>query len=626
MLLKQKLYVSLILAIVIPLTISTLLFTHSIRTHTEQKLAKDDLPTALNEVKNGIELALSIPIIVSKEIAQNSFVSNWLSGNELEDQQDSFIQYLSDIRNKNDAISAYIVSEKSGNYYTHSGIDRMVDREKDKWFYSFLASDKPFELSLDVDKTTQKLVVFINYVIEVDGVRSGIAGIGLSLDTMTSLVSNYRIGEAGFVYLVSNNGEIMLHGDKAKIGRSIKLLAIKDGKLVDKNIGGEDYVISSTPLNSLNWHLVAEIPQEQLYGPINSAINKNIFFGGIIALLGFVLVRMLAGQIFKPIEQITDAVTALTEKDGDLTARLPAKEKHEIGNLATKFNLFIEQLHEMFKQVSVSAEQVQNIAGHVQGKVQEAASLAEMQSSNTQTVAAAVNEMEVTVQDISNNANGASEIAITTEETTHKGAKFVNHTISQMEVLESSMVTSVKSVTELSTEIKSISHVLEVIKGISEQTNLLALNAAIEAARAGEQGRGFAVVADEVRTLAKRTAESTEQINEMIASLNAKASATVSSIELGSKNTLESAERLKQTGSTLDNIAQEIISLTEINTSVASATREQTLATAEISQNIVMIANSADQTKDNMIQSEELCEGLHHESKALKELIGQFTI
>jgi len=626
MLLKQKLYVSLILAIVIPLTISTLLFTHSIRTHTEQKLAKDDLPTALNEVKNGIELALSIPIIVSKEIAQNSFVINWLSGNEVEDQQDSFIQYLSDIRNKNDAISAYIVSEKSGNYYTNSGIDRRVDREKDKWFYSFLASDKPFELSLDVDKTTQKLVVFINYAVEVDGVRSGIAGIGLSLDSMTSLVSNYRIGEEGFVYLVSSNGEIMLHGDKAKIGRSIKLFAIKDGQLVDKDRDGEDYVISSTPLNSLNWHLVAEIPQEQLYGPINSAINKNIFFGAVIALLGFILVRMLAGQIFKPIEQITDAVTALTEKDGDLTARLPAKEKHEIGNLATRFNLFIEQLHEMFKQVSVSAEQVQNIAGHVQGKVQEAASLAEMQSSNTQTVAAAVNEMEVTVQDISNNANGASEIAITTEETTHKGAKFVNHTISQMEVLESSMVTSVKSVTELSTEIKSISHVLEVIKGISEQTNLLALNAAIEAARAGEQGRGFAVVADEVRTLAKRTAESTEQINEMIASLNAKASATVSSIELGSKNTLESAERLKQTGSTLDNIAQEIISLTEINTSVASATREQTLATAEISQNIVMIATSADQTKDNMIQSEELCEGLHNESKALKELIGKFTI
>ncbi len=299
MLLKQKLYVSLILAIVIPLTISTLLFTHSIRTHTEQKLAKDDLPTALNEVKNGIELALSIPIIVSKEIAQNSFVINWLSGNEVEDQQDSFIQYLSDIRNKNDAISAYIVSEKSGNYYTNSGIDRRVDREKDKWFYSFLASDKPFELSLDVDKTTQKLVVFINYAVEVDGVRSGIAGIGLSLDSMTSLVSNYRIGEEGFVYLVSSNGEIMLHGDKAKIGRSIKLFAIKDGQLVDKDRDGEDYVISSTPLNSLNWHLVAEIPQEQLYGPINSAINKNIFFGAVIALLGFILVRMLAGQILK---------------------------------------------------------------------------------------------------------------------------------------------------------------------------------------------------------------------------------------------------------------------------------------------------------------------------------------
>ncbi|NQZ90076.1 MAG: methyl-accepting chemotaxis protein [Colwellia sp.] len=626
MLLKQKLYVSLILAIVLPLTISTLLFTTSIRTHTEQKLANVDLPTTLNEVKNGIELALSIPIIVSKEIAQNSFVINWLNDNEVVGQQDSFIEYLSDIRNKNDAISAYIISEKSGNYYTHTGIDRKVDREKDKWFYSFLASDKPFELSLDVDKATNQIVVFINYAIEIGGVRSGIAGIGLSLDSMTSLVSNYRIGDAGFVYLVSSSGEIMLHGDKTKIGRSINLIEIKNGKIVDKNINAEEYVVSSAPLNSLNWHLVAEIPQEQLYGPINSAINKNIIFGGVIALLGFVLVRILAGQIFKPIEEMTDAVTALTEKDGDLTARLPAKENHEIGHLATKFNLFIEQLHEMFKQVSLSAEQVQTIAEHVQGKVKEAASLSEMQSSNTQTVAAAVNEMEVTVQDISNNANGASEIAIATEETTHKGTEFVNQTISKMEVLESSMATSVKSVTELSIEIKSIRHVLEVIKGISEQTNLLALNAAIEAARAGEQGRGFAVVADEVRTLAKRTAESTEQINEMIESLNAQASATVTSIEQGSKNTLESAERLKQTGSTLDNIAKEIISLTEINTFVASATREQTLATAEISQNIVMIATSASQTKDNMIQSEELCEGLHRESEALKKLIGKFTI
>jgi len=626
MLLKNKIYASLILAIVLPLTVSTIIFSNSIRSHTEEKLATTDLPSALNEVRNKIELELATPIIVSKQIAQNSFVKKWLINNEDNQTLPSFIDYLATIKKNNNAISAFIVSKKSKNYYTDEGITRTINAENDPWFYNFIEANKNYELSLDIDKQTNKVLVFINYAIEVNGTRIGIAGIGRSLESMIDLVQNHRIGQSGVVYLVSNTGEIMLHGDKSKIGQTIALSPIKNGQIAEEKINGEDFIVSSTPLASLGWHLVAEIPYKQLYQPLNNAINKNLIFGLIIAIIGFGLVRILAAQIFKPIEKITDAVGALTEKNGDLTARLPVADDNEISGLATKFNLFLEQLHEMFKQVSSSATQVKEISDLVQDKVQGAADLAEMQSSSTQTVAAAVTEMEVTVQDISNSAKGASDIARTTEKTTLDGAAFVNNTIQHMGALEISMVSSVESVVELSAEIKSISHVLDVIKGISEQTNLLALNAAIEAARAGEQGRGFAVVADEVRTLAKRTAESTEQINEMIESLNSKASTTVNAIELGSKNTLENAERLKQTGQTLDNIAKEIVHLTEINTSVATATKEQTLATAEISQNVVMISDSSEQTKENMLSSKTLCNGLNQESNALKNLIGRFTI
>ncbi|GEB69993.1 MULTISPECIES: methyl-accepting chemotaxis protein [Pseudoalteromonas] len=626
MLLKQKVYISLILAIVVPLAVSTFLFSNSIQSHIGDKLAKVDLPTALSEVKSKIELELSTPIIVAKEIAQNLFVKQWLSNGESEQTQADYINYLASIKKDNKAVMAYIISKNTNNYYTDTGISRKIDRSEDLWFDQFLSSNKPFEIALDIDKTTNTMVVFINYALEIGGERTAITGVGRSLDSMINLINEYRIGEAGVVYLVSDDGEVMLHSDRDLMGQKININEIKNGAIVNKQIGDEDYVVSSTPIESLGWHLVAEIPENQLYGPINSAINSNLLFGVIIAIIGFVLARVLVAQIFKPIENITAAVNSLTKKDGDLTARLPTDDNNEISELAANFNLFLEQLHSMFKQVSDSANHVKSISESVLVQVQGAANLAEVQSSSTQTVAAAVNEMEVTVQDISNSASNASDIATTTEETTHKGVEFVNGTIKHMEQLETAMATSVASVTELSSEIKSITQVLDVIKAISEQTNLLALNAAIEAARAGEHGRGFAVVADEVRTLAMRTAESTEQINEMIDSLNTKASSTVSAIELGSKNTLENAERLKVTGSTLTGISQEIVTLSELNSSVATATREQTLATSEISQNVVMISDSAEQTKQNMKNSEQLCNGLNKESNILKELLGKFTL
>ncbi len=626
MMLKQKIYTSLVLAIVLPLTISTILFSESIKSNADEKLANSELPTALREVRNAIELELSVPINNSRSIAKNTFVENWLRKGEQEIQLDDFIEYLARIKQDNNAITSFIVSNETSNYYTNSGIVRQISKNEDEWFYNFINSNKVYELSLDIDKTLGKAAVFINYAIEVDGVRTAIGGVGRSLESMTDLIKSYQIGEAGFVYLVDKTGEIKLHPNKGAIGSKINLSAIKNGKLETVRQNNVNIIISSTPITSLDWHLVAEIPEEQLYRAINNAINLNLVFGVIIALIGFMLVRVLARQIFSPIEAITSAVSALTEKDGDLTARLPENKDNEIGLLAQKFNLFLGHLHNMFEQVSSSAIRVKEISEHVNDKINNAANLADKQSSSTQTVAAAVNEMEMTVQDISNSASNASESAEISQSTSVSCSEFVSQTIEQMQALESSMGTSVNSVTELSSEIQSITKVLEVIKGISEQTNLLALNAAIEAARAGEQGRGFAVVADEVRTLAQRTAESTEQINSMISSLNSKAEETVSAIELGNKTTSQTSDRLNETGDTLSTITQEIINLTEMNALVATATREQTQATSEISQNIVMISDTANQTKENMRESAQLCDELDKESKSLQGLMAKFTL
>ena len=624
--LKQKVYISLVLAIVLPLSISTLLISENIKSNAHEKLSKSELPTSLKEVRNAIELELSVPINTSKNIVKNTFIENWLRAGEDTAKLDLFIEYLTRIKADNQAITSFIVSGATGNYYTSKGLVRQISETQDQWFYEFINSDKPYELSLDIDKITGQATIFINYIIKVDGVRVALGGVGRSLESMTSLIKSYKVGEAGIVYLVDDNGVIKLHPNKNYIGKKINLANISNGSLYVTEKNDINVIMSSIPVKTLKWHLVAEIPEDQLYGAINSAVNLNLIFGVIIALIGFMLVRVLAAQIFKPIEVITDAVSSLTQKGGDMTARLPENTSNEIGLLAQQFNLFLEDLHRMFKHVSASALRVQEISENVNDKINNAANLANQQSSSTQTVAAAIHQMEMTVQEISNSANNASESASLSQSTSNSCSELVNQTINKMQDLESSMGTTVTSVTELSTEIQSITQVLDVIKGISEQTNLLALNAAIEAARAGEQGRGFAVVADEVRTLAQRTAESTEQINSMIASLNAKAVETVSAIELGSKSTSQTSERLNETGSTLATITEEIVNLTEMNVLVAIATKEQTQATAEISENVVMISDTAEKTKENMSDSAILCAELDAESKSLEQLMAKFTL
>ncbi|WP_394221559.1 methyl-accepting chemotaxis protein [Alteromonas gracilis] len=623
--LKRLLFVALITALIIPVAVTTTVFAVSILNFLTEKVESSDLPTALGEVKNAVELDLQRTILPSQSLANNAYIKRWMAEGEPASGVALLTEHLGAIKRESNAITSYVVSSNTQNYYTHNGIERKVTKDGDAWFDIFIDSNVPFEVAIDVNKSTGVASAFINYAMRVDGQRVALAGVGLSLQAVSELISSYKVANTGIVFLVNGNNEVALHPDMSKRGMKLDTSAFLNNAQ-SITVDGVDTTRLALKLDSIDWYLVTDVPTEELYGAINSAVMINIAIAIIIILVGLIGLKLLSNKIFEPIDTITLAVTSLNERDGDLTARLHIEEKNEIGELAAQINLFLETLHAMFIQVSESADHVKTIAAQVYEQIELSQSYSSRQSDSTNSVAAAIEQMDLTVREISNSAQGASDVANATEENVSESAVTINKAMQNMSELSNIMTKSVKSVDELSNSIHSITSILDEIRGISEQTNLLALNAAIEAARAGEQGRGFAVVADEVRNLASRTNESTSEISQLMDELNKRTSGTVEDIMRGNDSTRATSEFLSSCVKALSNISAEVSKLTEVNTHVASATREQSAATGEISENISVISQTAQETSRSMKKSFTLVNKLDDEAKALNDTIGKFTL
>jgi len=312
--------------------------------------------------------------------------------------------------------------------------------------------------------------------------------------------------------------------------------------------------------------------------------------------------------------------------DADLTKKLAVDTQDEVGQLSQSFNQFTDQLQDIVKGVASNAQQISNTSSQLSVSSNNTLSNISEQHHSIDMIAAAVTQMAASIREIANNAKVTADAAQQSIVESENGQIVVQSTIVKIKSVHQEIDTANSVIETLASDIGEISNILTVISGISEQTNLLALNAAIEAARAGEQGRGFAVVADEVRTLAKRTHDSTEQIGLMIKKLQTGAEGAVNAMSSGLVITQESVSHADQAGSTLENIVKNIGHISDLGIQVATATEEQASVVEELNTHIIDIKTLSDKTNDESIAINQSCDVLSETSQELNDLIGNFKV
>lgn len=352
-----------------------------------------------------------------------------------------------------------------------------------------------------------------------------------------------------------------------------------------------------------------------------------ILFSALIMIIAVILFSYYIGKsILTPTRLAADMMKDISQGEGDLTRTLSESGNDEISELSRSFNLFVLKMRESLVQVSQSADDVSTHAHTVDDSSKTSHSFIELQNDSSTQVAAAMEQMTHQIHDVSRNAEAAEQAANDAACNASTGKNVVANTITAIETLSSNIETVSQVTEDLANESNNIGSVLDVIRSISEQTNLLALNAAIEAARAGEHGRGFAVVADEVRTLASRTGQSTDEIQTMITKLQEGAKAAVEAVKSSQALSVSTVEQASSADTSLNEIERLVSIITEMNSQIARATEQQTQAADEVNLRINELSQSTEQSLNNTKQLTDASDNLKQSSQGLSSVVNRFKL
>ena len=507
------------------------------------------------------------------------------------------------------------------------------DPRQRPWYTAAVAAGQPM-LTPPYMASVGGLVVTIAMPVKSKGELLGVVGGDLSLATLVDIINAVDFGGIGHAFLVDRSGQMIVSPDKDHAMKNLKdiypgsNLQVAPG-LHDVTLNGQQRIISFAPVSGLpsaDWYIGLSIDKDKAYAAL-SQFRTSAIIAMLIAVAAIAgLLSLLIPVLMRPLTTMGRAMQDIAQGEGDLTRRLTVENKDEFGELAGAFNQFVERIHASISEVASATRQVHDLSERVMSASNASIIGSEEQSLRTNSVAAAINELGAATQEIARNAADASQHASGASDQANDGRQVVQETISAMTALSQKISEACEQVETLNASTDDIGQILDVIKGISQQTNLLALNAAIEAARAGEAGRGFAVVADEVRNLAHRTQESAEEIHKMITTLQVGSREAVHNMNASQVSSEQSVQVANQAGERLTSVTQRIGEIDGMNQSVAAATEEQTAVVESLNLDITQINVLNQQGVTNLNDTLKHCDDLSRQAGRLKQLVDSFQI